>query len=67
MSKKKIQICCDSSCDLGAELCERYSIVLNPFRINLGDESFIDGVEITPDELYAYHDRTGNLPKNRGL
>lgn len=63
MSKKKIQICCDSSCDLGAELCERYSIVLNPFRINLGDESFIDGVEITPDELYAYHDRTGNLPK----
>ncbi len=63
MSKKKIQICCDSSCDLGPELCERYSIILNPFRITLGDESFVDGVEISPDELYAYHDRTGTLPK----
>lgn len=63
MSKKKVLITCDSSCDLGPEICERYSIILNPFRINLGDESFIDGVEITPDELYAYHDRTGNLPK----
>lgn len=63
MSKKKIIITCDSSCDIGPELCERYSIVLNPFRINLGDESYIDGVEITPDELYDYHSRTGNLPK----
>lgn len=63
MSKKKVVITCDSSCDIGPELCERYSIVLNPFRINLGDESYIDGVNITPDELYEYHSRTGNLPK----
>lgn len=63
MSKKKIQICSDSSCDLGKELCERYNIILNPFRITLGDESLIDGVEVTPDELYAFHDRTGTLPR----
>ena len=63
MAKKKILICSDSSCDLGAALCERYNIVLNPFRITLGDESLIDGVEVFPDDLYAYHDRTGTLPK----
>lgn len=63
MSKKKIQICCDSSCDLGPKLCERYDIKLNPFRITLGDESLIDGIEVTPDDLYAFHDRTGTLPK----
>ena len=63
MSKKKIQICSDSSCDLGKALCERYDIKLNPFRITLGDESLIDGVEVTPDDLYAYHDRTGTLPR----
>ena len=63
MSKKKIQICSDSSCDLGTELCERYGIILNPFRITLGDESLIDGIEVTPDDLYAFHDRTGTLPK----
>lgn len=63
MSKKRIQICCDSSCDIGPELCQRYDIVLNPFRITLGDESLIDGVEVTPDDLYEFHDRTGTLPK----
>ena len=63
MSKKKIQICSDSSCDLGKELCERYDITINPFRITLGDESLIDGVEVFPDDLYAFHDRTGTLPK----
>ena len=63
MSKKKIQICSDSSCDLGAELCERYGVILNPFRITLGDESLVDGVEVFPDDLYAFHDRTGTLPK----
>jgi len=63
MSKKKIQICSDSSCDLGTALCERYDVILNPFRITLGDESLIDGVEVTPDDLYAFHERTGTLPK----
>lgn len=63
MSKKKVLITCDSSCDIGPELCERYGIVLNPFRINLGDDSYVDGVDITPDDLYAFHDRTGQLPK----
>ncbi len=63
MSKKRIKICCDSSCDIGPELCQRYDITLNPFRITLGDESLIDGVEVTPDDLYEFHDRTGTLPK----
>lgn len=63
MSDKKVIISCDSSCDLGPELCERYNIILNPFRITLGDKSFIDGVEVTPDEIYEYHRKTGNLAK----
>lgn len=63
MSDKKVVITCDSSCDIGPELCERYGIILNPFRITLGDESFIDGVNITPEDIYEYHDRTGNLAK----
>ena len=28
MSKKKIQICSDSSCDLGTALCERYDVIV---------------------------------------
>lgn len=59
----KVVITCDSSCDLGPKLCERYHINLNPFRINVGDETFLDGVNITPDDLYAYHEKTGLLSK----
>lgn len=63
MPQKKVVITCDSSCDLGPELCERYSIKLNPFKINLGDDTFSDGVDVTPEDLYAYHKKTGKLPK----
>lgn len=63
MSEKKVVLSCDSSCDLGKELCERYNIILNPFRITLGDESFVDGVNITPEDIYEYHNKTGNLAK----
>ena len=63
MSDKKVIISCDSSCDIGKELCERYNVILNPFRIALGDKSLIDGVTVTPDEIYEFHDKTGILPK----
>lgn len=63
MADKKVLITCDSSCDLGAKLCERYRIKINPLHITLGDETFNDGVDVTPDDLYAYHDKTGKLPK----
>ena len=63
MSDKKVILSCDSSCDLGTALCERYNIIISPFTINLGDESFTDGVNITPEDIYAYHERTGNLAK----
>ena len=63
MANKKVLITCDSSCDIGSKLCERYQIKLNPFRINLGTETFIDGVNVTPDDLYAYYGKTGQLPK----
>ncbi|MBQ4154979.1 MAG: DegV family protein [Clostridia bacterium] len=63
MADKKIVLSCDSSCDLGPQLCERYNVILHPFCINLGDESFIDGVNITPEDIYDYHARTGNLAK----
>ena len=34
-----------------------------PLCITLGDKLYTDGVDITPDDIYAHHDRTGELPK----
>ena len=58
-----IVITSDSTTDLSVELKERYNIAILPLGINLGDKTFIDGVNITPDDIYAHHDKTGELPK----
>lgn len=34
-----------------------------PLKITLGDKTYTDGVDITPDDIYAHHDKTGELPK----
>ncbi|MGN0492808.1 MAG: DegV family protein [Acutalibacteraceae bacterium] len=53
----------DSTTDLSRELRERYNVSVMPLRITLGDKTYTDGVDITPDDIYAHHDRTGELPK----
>lgn len=60
---EKIIITSDSTCDLSAELKERYGIKIIPLGITLGTEVFRDGVDITPDDIYAHHNKTGELPK----
>ena len=59
---KKIVITSDSTTDLGPELHERYNIRTVPLGVTLGDKTFFDGVDITPDEIYAHHAKTGELP-----
>ncbi len=58
-----IVITCDSTNDLSKELCERYNISVMPLCISLGDNLYTDGVDITPDDIYAFHEKTGMLPK----
>ena len=59
----KIIISSDSTCDLSAELKERYDIKIIPLGVTLGDKVYRDGVDINPDEIYAHHAKTGELPK----
>lgn len=60
---EKIIITSDSTCDLSEELKERYGIKIIPLGITLGTEVFRDGIDITPDDIYAHHKKTGELPK----
>ena len=60
---KNIVISSDSTTDLSAELREKYDIKILPLGVNLGDKTYFDGVDITPDDIYAYHKETGDLPK----
>lgn len=58
-----IVISSDSTCDLSPELRERYNISIIPLGVTLGDKTYFDGVDITPDDIYAHHNKTGELPK----
>lgn len=61
--KTDIVITSDSTTDLSTELKERYNVKISPLGVTLGGKTYIDGVDITPDDIYAHHDKTGELPK----
>jgi DegV family protein with EDD domain len=48
-----IRIVTDSTCDLPAEVVDRHAITVIPLAINVGDQSFLDGVDLTRSEFYA--------------
>lgn len=58
-----VKIISDSTCDLSRELLEAYNIAILPLHIHLGEEQYLDGVNITPDELYAWSDANNSTPK----
>ena len=64
---KKITISSDSTCDLSQELVDRYNIHILPMGVTLGDQMYRDGVDITPDQIYAHHEKTGQLPKTSAI
>lgn len=58
-----IRIMSDSTCDLSVELVEKYGITIIPLHILLGEEEYLDGRNITPDEIYEWSDKNKTTPK----
>jgi DegV family protein with EDD domain len=48
-----IRIVTDSTCDLPADVVSEYAISVVPLYINFGDESYLDGVELSREEFYT--------------
>ncbi len=63
----KIKITSDSTCDLSKELVEQFNIGIKPLYVIKGDETYYDGVTITPDDMYAYANETGKLCSTQAL
>ena len=59
---EKIKIITDSTADLPKEVYEKYDIEVLPLLINCGEESYLDGVEITPEVLFERIEKEGSLP-----
>ncbi|MGD2162508.1 MAG: DegV family protein [Anaerolineales bacterium] len=47
-----IRIVTDSTCDLPDEVIEKYGITVVPLYINVGEEGYLDGVELTREQFY---------------
>ena len=62
----KIAISAESTIDLPKEQLARFDIHTLPFTLNLGDKSVLDG-EIRPEDLFAFTDKTGQLPKTSAV
>lgn len=62
-----IAITTDSTCDLPQELIEENEITVIPLTVLLGDSVYRDGVDIKPADIYAYVDKTGELPKTSAV
>ena len=59
---EKIKIITDSTLDLPAELIREKDIEVLPLLINFGEESYLDGIEITTKDMIDNIDATGVLP-----
>lgn len=62
-----IKIVSDSTCDLSKELVEKHDIQIVPLHILLGEKEYLDGVEISPDEIYAWADQNEDTPKTSAV
>lgn len=58
-----VKIISDSTCDLSEELLEKYEVDIIPLHIVLGEEEYLDGKSITPDEIYQWSDANKATPK----
>ena len=60
----KIKITADSTCDLSAELLQKWDITLMPMHILMGEDSYLDGVTIHPADVFTYANGGGKMPKS---
>ncbi len=63
----EVVITADSTCDLPDYIVQEKDIRIIPLSILLGEESFLDGVEVHPQDIYDYVKQTGTLPKTAAV
>lgn len=66
-NKKSVAITADSTCDLPQSYVTENEITIIPLSILLGDKSYRDGIDVTPEDIYRYVDKNGVLPKTSAV
>ena len=58
----KIKISTDSTSDIPKEFWERLNISVLPLTVHYEDKEYLDGIDITPEEIYHILDTAKTLP-----
>ncbi|MEF9917934.1 MAG: DegV family protein [Eubacterium sp.] len=59
-----IKFIVDSMCDISQEILSRYEFEILPIPVTLGDKTFYDGIDITPEMIVSYvKNNPNNFPK----
>lgn len=64
---KEVVITADSTCDLPKHIVEKNQIIITPLSILLDDDSYTDGVDVSPKDIYEYVGKTSVLPKTAAV
>lgn len=60
---ESIKIIADSTCDLSETLIAKYDIGIIPLCVILGEETYQDGIDITPQVIYDWSEKNNSTPK----
>ncbi|MGQ8874061.1 DegV family protein [Paenibacillus sp. TSA_86.1] len=58
----KVAIVTDSTADIPEELIQKYGIHVVPLRLLFGEETYADGIELTPKQFYEKLSKSAVLP-----
>lgn len=62
-----VKIIADSTCDLSQDIIDKYDISIIPLSIIMGEQSYYDGIDITPGEIYRWADANRTTPKTAAV
>ncbi|NLI93242.1 MAG: DegV family protein [Peptococcaceae bacterium] len=60
---RKVKVIADSTNDLSFEILQQYDIDVVPLYVEFGEETYKDGVDIIPEQLFQLVSEKGILPK----
>lgn len=58
-----VKIIADSTCDLPKNILEEYGVSVLPLHILCGETDYLDGADISPQQIFAWADENKTTPK----
>ena len=62
-----VKITATSTCDLPAQLLERYQITMVPLYVSFGGGTYRDGVDAAPEDIFRHVEGGGQLPSTAAV